>query len=119
MRGFITGVALVILTEQFITELGLETLAKLTGASHASTVQKLIFVCEHIRETHLLTLAISLSAFVILVTAKYLCISIHVLICRYTKEWAQTRYRKNWISLIPEIFTVVVFYTGMSVVRYH
>lgn len=70
MRGFISGVAIVIIIEQLIPELGLETLAKATGAAHLSAWQKAIFVKDHIGEAHLLTFYIALGAFIILVSAK-------------------------------------------------
>jgi len=72
LRGFISGVAIVIFVEQLVPELGLETLAKETGAAHSSAWQKAIFVSKHIQHTHLLTFYISLAAFVILVAAKSL-----------------------------------------------
>ncbi len=111
MRGFISGVAIVILIEQLIPELGLEALAKETGAAHSSAWQKAIFVKNHVLETHLLTFYIGLGAFIILVSAKCSSFPIQVLtlFCRALKTHAQVRYKKNWVSLIPDILTVVAF----------
>jgi MFS superfamily sulfate permease-like transporter len=71
LRGFISGVAIVIFVEQLIPELGLEELAKATGAAHSSTWDKAQFIAHHYRETHLLTFYIGLCAFLTLVGAKY------------------------------------------------
>ena len=60
-----------IFTEQLIPELGLEDLAKATGAAHASAWQKAKFIGQYYRETHLLTFYIALGAFLSLVCAKY------------------------------------------------
>jgi len=70
LRGFISGVAIVIFTEQLIPELGLEDLAKSTGAAHSSAWEKAKFVQAHYRETHLLTFYIALGAFFTLLGAK-------------------------------------------------
>lgn len=60
-----------IFTEQLIPELGLEDLAKATGAAHASAWQKAKFIGKYYRETHPLTFYITLGAFFTLVFAKY------------------------------------------------
>jgi MFS superfamily sulfate permease-like transporter len=70
LRGFISGVAIVIFTEQLIPELGLEDLAKSTGAAHSSAWEKAKFIHTHYRETHLLTFYIALGAFFTLLGAK-------------------------------------------------
>jgi MFS superfamily sulfate permease-like transporter len=70
LRGFISGVAIVIFTEQLIPELGLEELAKSTGALHSSAWEKAKFVYAHYDKTHLLTFYIALSAFITLLGAK-------------------------------------------------
>jgi MFS superfamily sulfate permease-like transporter len=72
LRGFISGVAIVIFVEQLIPELGLEELAKTTGASHSSAWEKAKFVASNLHETHLLTFYIALGAFLTLLSAKYL-----------------------------------------------
>jgi hypothetical protein len=61
----------VIFTEQLIPELGLEDLAKSTGAAHSSAWEKAKFIGTYYRESHLLTLYIALGAFLTLITAKY------------------------------------------------
>jgi MFS superfamily sulfate permease-like transporter len=72
LRGFISGVAIVIFVEQLIPELGLEELAKTTGASHSSAWEKAKFVASHLNRTHLLTFNIALGAFLTLLGAKYI-----------------------------------------------
>jgi MFS superfamily sulfate permease-like transporter len=76
LRGFISGVAIVIFVEQLIPELGLEGLASETGAAHQSAWQKAIFVYKHVGETHLLTFYIALTAFFTLVVAKFALLSL-------------------------------------------
>ena len=61
-----------IFTEQLITELGLEDIAKLAGYSHSSAWEKAKFVYHHSTEAHRLTLLISVTAFLTLVVAKFL-----------------------------------------------
>jgi MFS superfamily sulfate permease-like transporter len=70
LRGFISGVAIVIFVEQLIPELGLEALASETGAAHQSSWEKAIFIYHHVRATHLLTFWIAVTAFFTLVIAK-------------------------------------------------
>ena len=70
LRGFISGVAVVIFVEQLIPELGLESIAELTGAAHASAWQKAIFVFRNYKSTHPLTFYISFCAFIVLAVAK-------------------------------------------------
>jgi MFS superfamily sulfate permease-like transporter len=72
IRGFISGVAIVIFTEQLIAELGLEDSAKTAGYAHSSAWEKAKFVYHHIHETHRLTFLISITAFLTLVIAKSL-----------------------------------------------
>jgi hypothetical protein len=90
-----------------IPELGLEELSKATGASHSSTWEKAKFVGVHWREAHLLTFYIAFSAFVILLGVKYYPHGKTLLTCRSVKIYASNKYKKNWISLIPDILTVV------------
>jgi Sulfate permease family len=71
LRGFISGVAIVIFVEQLIPELGLQDLASETGAAHGSAWQKAFFVYKNVGETHLLTFYIALTAFFTLVLAKF------------------------------------------------
>jgi len=72
LRGFISGVAIVIFVEQLIPELGLEELAKSTGAAHSSAWEKAKFISHHYKDAHLLTFYIALGAFFTLLGAKYL-----------------------------------------------
>jgi MFS superfamily sulfate permease-like transporter len=109
IRGFISGVAIVIFTEQLITELGLEDIAKTAGYAHSSAWEKAKFVYHHIYDAHRLTFLISLTAFLTLVIAKS-PLSPYASNARYLKESiGQRRYKKNWVTLIPDILGVVAF----------
>ena len=107
LRGFISGVAIVIFVEQLIPELGLEDLAKSSGAIHSSAWEKAKFVRAHISETHLLTFYIALGAFLTLLGAKYYSFIFTIFHFRSLKNYTQRKFKKNWISLIPDILTVV------------
>jgi MFS superfamily sulfate permease-like transporter len=104
LRGFISGVAIVIFVEQLIPELGLEDLAHDTGASHSSTWEKIKFIGGNYRETHLLTFYIALGAFLTLLGSRFVPSGTNN---RALKTYATKKFNKNWISLIPDILTVV------------
>lgn len=66
LRGFISAIGFVIFVDQLIPELGLTEVARETGASHGSSAQKLVFLVRNVRSSHGLTLAVSLTSFVII-----------------------------------------------------
>ncbi|RMJ23224.1 Sulfate transporter [Aspergillus sp. HF37] len=66
LRGFITAIGFVIFVDQLIPETGLAHRAKEAGASHGSTVTKLIFFFRNIRNAHGLTAAVSIGSFAII-----------------------------------------------------
>lgn len=71
LRGFISAIGVVIFVDQAIPELGLNHVAaEVGGVSHGSCVDKLIFICRHIKEAHGLTAAVSISAFVIIMVLR-------------------------------------------------
>lgn len=92
LRGFISAIGFVILVDQAIPELGLTKLAD-QEVSHSSTAQKLAFVVSNIGNSHGLTAAVSLSAFVV------------IMVFRELKNRLQSRYPK--VAYIPDRFVVV------------
>jgi len=73
------------------------------------SVEKAKFVYHHIYDAHRLTFLISLTAFLTLVIAKS-PLSPYASNARYLKESiGQRRYKKNWVTLIPDILGVVAF----------
>lgn len=72
LRGFISAIGFVILVDQLIPELGLGRLERHTaGVEHGSSVTKLIFLVENIKQSHALTAAVSLGAFAIIMVFRY------------------------------------------------
>ncbi|EOD50472.1 putative sulfate transporter protein [Neofusicoccum parvum UCRNP2] len=58
LRGFISAIGVVIFIDQLIPQLGIARLAEgPQGVSHASAVEKLIFIIKHIGQAHKLTCA--------------------------------------------------------------
>ncbi|KAK8152337.1 sulfate transporter family-domain-containing protein [Phyllosticta citribraziliensis] len=95
LRGFISAIGVVIFVDQLIPELGIARLAEGPGGvEHGSTIDKLIFIIEHLGKAHKLTCAVSFSAFFI------------IMFCREMKKRLQHRY--SWIVYIPDRFIVVV-----------
>ncbi|KAI8344118.1 sulfate transporter family-domain-containing protein [Chlamydoabsidia padenii] len=93
LRGFITGVALVVLLQQTIILLGLVALSEKAGITEASsTVARFFFLVKHIHSSHPLSSVVS-------------CISVSVLlVCRVLKSKINIR----WVLLLPEVLVVVV-----------
>lgn len=71
LRGFITAIGFVIFVDQLIPEVGLADLAKEAGVSHGSTVQKLVFFAQNIKNCHGLTAAVSFGSFAIIMLFRY------------------------------------------------
>lgn len=95
LRGFISAIGVVIFVDQLLPELGIARLAEgLGGVEHGSTIDKLIFIIEHLGKAHKLTCAVSFGAFFIIMS------------CREMKKRLQHRY--SWIVYIPDRFIVVV-----------
>ncbi|ORZ24750.1 sulfate transporter family-domain-containing protein [Absidia repens] len=93
LRGFITGVAVVVLLQQTIILLGLVKLSEHAGISEASTsVSRFIFLVKNVHQSHPLSSFVSgVSVFVLLV-------------CRVLKSKTNIR----WILLLPEVLAVVI-----------
>ncbi|KAF2719304.1 hypothetical protein K431DRAFT_273036 [Polychaeton citri CBS 116435] len=95
LRGFISAIGIVILVDQLIPEMGLETAASHSQAgSHGSSLDKILFLVRHGKEAKKLTCAVSFGAFAI------------VMLLREVKRRLQPRMR--WVAYIPDRFIVVV-----------
>lgn len=100
LRGFITAVAGVILIEQLLPMLGLSALEARYGDIDDTAVDKLVFVLSNLKNTHVLTATLSISAVAIL------------LIVKNIKKRLVKRYPV--VQFIPEILIVVVGYTILT-----
>lgn len=95
LRGFISAIGIVILVDQLIPEMGLDTAAAHSAsASHGSSLDKILFLFRHGEEAHKLTCAVSFSTIAI------------VLLLREMKRRLQPRMA--WVAYIPDRFMVVV-----------
>ncbi|CEP15668.1 hypothetical protein [Parasitella parasitica] len=95
LRGFISGVALVVMVQQAITLLGLVEQSKEWGISEASTtIERLYFLLLNVKYAHGLSTAVSIISIGIL------------LIMRIVKS----KYypTKKWFQLFPDVLLVVV-----------
>ncbi|KAK5113687.1 hypothetical protein LTR62_003314 [Meristemomyces frigidus] len=96
LRGFISAIGIVILVDQLIPEMGLDTAASHSAAgSHGSSLDKILFLFRHGHEAHRLTCAVGFSTIAI------------VLVMREMKKRLQPRM--SWVAYIPDRFLVVVF----------
>ncbi|KAI7351992.1 hypothetical protein KC354_g12189 [Hortaea werneckii] len=96
LRGFISAIGIVILVDQLIPEMGLDTAAAHSAsASHGSSLDKIEFLFRHAYEAHRLTCIVAFSTIAI------------VLVLRELKKRLQPRF--NWVAYIPDRFLVVVF----------
>lgn len=68
LRGFITAIGCVIFIDQLIPELGLATRAG--PVSHGSSVDKVIFLVQNVRHTHILTAAVGMTSFAIIIIVR-------------------------------------------------
>jgi len=95
LRGFISAIGIVILVDQLVPEMGLDKVAKHSGAAHGSSLDKIMFLGRHAHEANKITCAVSFGAFAI------------VMVCREFKRRLQPR--AYWVAYIPDRFLVVVF----------
>lgn len=93
LRGFISAIGFVIFVEQLLPELGLAQLAA-DNVGHASAVEKLTFIFEHLDKVHVLTAVIAAVSFTIVMT------------CREGKRRLQPRYPA--VAYFPDRLIVVV-----------
>ncbi|GLB11945.1 hypothetical protein AtubIFM57258_009221 [Aspergillus tubingensis] len=94
LRGFITAIGFVIFVDQLIPEVGLADLAKEAGVSHGSTVQKLVFFAQNIKNCHGLTAAVSFGSFAI------------IMLFRTIKKALEPRYPQ--VVYFPDRILVVI-----------
>lgn len=94
LRGFITGVAIIVLLQQSIVLLGLSKIAEEAGLTEVSSnLDRILFLIQHMHQAHVLTAIISI-------------ISILVLLGFRMLKSSQQQYR--WIAMFPDILFVVV-----------
>ena len=65
LRGFISAIGVVILADQLIPEMGLAELAKELEVDHGSSVQKVVFLVEHVGKAHWPTTLVAFISFFI------------------------------------------------------
>lgn len=71
LRGFISAIGFVILVDQLIPEMGLVHLAKhVGGVSHGSSLDKIIFLVENLRNAHGLTCAVAFGSFAVIMVCR-------------------------------------------------
>lgn len=76
LRGFISAVGFVIIVDQLIPELGLQSLAaEVGGVSHASSVDKLRFLLGNLSKASVITTVVSLISFFIIMFFRYVSCS--------------------------------------------
>jgi MFS superfamily sulfate permease-like transporter len=94
LRGFVSGVALVVMVQQAITLLGLTEQSKVWGISEASTtIERLYFLFKHMQVAHKLSSAVSATSVLFL------------LVMRAVKSrWTD----KRWLQLFPDVLLVVI-----------
>ncbi|OQN97828.1 hypothetical protein B0A48_16138 [Cryoendolithus antarcticus] len=94
LRGFISAIGIVILIDQLIPEMGLDSTAAHSQAAHGSSLDKIMFLFRHVGEANKITCAVSFGAFAI------------VMVLREMKKRLQPRIPS--IAYIPDRFLVVV-----------
>lgn len=95
LRGFISGVALVVMVQQGITLLGLVERSKAWGISEASTtVERLYFLIKNVKYAHGLSSIVSAVAIIVLFSMRSVKL-----------KYGQT---KKWFQLLPDVLVVVV-----------
>ncbi|KAL8825401.1 MAG: hypothetical protein Q9191_004441 [Dirinaria sp. TL-2023a] len=97
LRGFISAVGFVILVDQLIPELGLSRIVKHVGSvAHGSSIDKIIFLSENLRDVHGLTASVSFASFAI------------IMVCRYEEVKKRLQPRYPTVAYLPDRFIVVI-----------
>ncbi|KAI9320801.1 sulfate transporter family-domain-containing protein [Dichotomocladium elegans] len=97
LRGFITGVAIVVTLQQSIILLGLVELSEESGITEASSsIDRLVFIIRHVGEAHPLTTWVS-------------CVSV---LCLLMVRVIKSRVPK--LALLPEVLMVVIVSTLLT-----
>lgn len=72
LRGFISAIGFVIIVDQLIPEMGLAGVAeKVAGVAHGSSITKLGFLVQYVKEAHGLTCAVAGISFVVIMSFRY------------------------------------------------
>lgn len=79
LRGFISAIGFLIFVDQLIPEMGLTLLAKETGVSHGSSVDKLVFILQNLKNAHALTCWVAFVSFGIIMVFRYVMLRVHTL----------------------------------------
>lgn len=94
LRGFISGVGLVVALQQGIILLGLVTLSEQKGITEASSsVARLLFLIKNIQYSHALTTSVS-------------AVSVSFLVLSRVAKTRLSRFK--WFQLVPEVLLVVI-----------
>lgn len=96
LRGFISSIGLVILINQAIPEMGLESIAEHSEQAHGSPLDTIIFLSKHWRESHLLTCIVSFGAVAV------------IMVMRELKRRLQPLPKLGWVVFFPDRFVIVV-----------
>ncbi|KAK6203474.1 putative sulfate transporter [Scheffersomyces amazonensis] len=97
LKGFIAAMGLIMIINEFSTELGLVELAQ--TQPHLTTVDKLLFIVRYYKKAHILTFTISSITLAI------------VLVVRYVKGLLVNKYKKKSAIYFPDLLLMVVLAT--------
>ncbi|KAK5676338.1 hypothetical protein LTS10_011150 [Elasticomyces elasticus] len=95
LRGFISAIGIVILVDQLVPEMGLDSAASHSEASHGSSLDKILFLFRHVGDAHKLTCIVAFTTIAI------------VMVLRELKRRLQPRFPS--VAYFPDRFLVVVF----------
>lgn len=70
LRGFISGIGFLILTDQLILELGLVDRSKAGHIAHWSSVEKLVFLVQNLPHAHGLTCGVAFGSFAVIMVSR-------------------------------------------------
>ncbi|EIN06590.1 hypothetical protein PUNSTDRAFT_72248 [Punctularia strigosozonata HHB-11173 SS5] len=98
LQGFVCAIAVLIMIEQLIPMFGLSALEQ--AVSPHSTLDKLVFLVENIREAHVPTATVSLSALLALVVLR-----------AFKRTCGRSQGSFRVFRLLPEVFLVVLLST--------
>lgn len=97
LRGFITGVSLVVMLQQSIILLGLEKSSQDAGITEASSsIDRVVFLVRHIQEAHILSTCVSCASVLFLLGSRIL------------------KNRVPRLTLFPEVLLVVAITTILT-----
>ncbi|KAK6454859.1 putative sulfate transporter [Scheffersomyces xylosifermentans] len=97
LKGFIAAMGFIMIINELTTEMGLVELSK--TQPHVTTLDKLIFVINNWRETHILSVTISAATLTVVMTA------------RYIKDTLVNKYKYRSAIYLPELLLMVIIAT--------